>query len=48
MGLSEEAAAFAGVQRFQHVGFREVREAREDSSPNYEPTFFKKRQNNAR
>jgi hypothetical protein len=28
---------------FSTVGFREVREAREDSSPNYEPTFLKKR-----
>jgi hypothetical protein len=42
MWVSTPAPALAGARRFQHGGFREVREVREDSSPNYEPTFFKK------
>ena len=42
MWVSTPAPALAGARRFQHGGFREVREVREDSNPNYEPTFFKK------
>jgi hypothetical protein len=45
MGLSAPAPALAGARRFQHGGFREVREVREESNPNYEPKFFQKKKN---